>query len=212
MAELAKINGYDIRDRKLADTGTKTTAVNTDYVLLEDTSGNYQKIAKNSFTEAVRNTLGDILRNNDKGTSINGVPALGSDNDFGSISTANLASVLGVKDGIKIENVGFTGFGTVGDELNLATIFNINPTGFYTRGLLAISGCQNMENKAAFFVSRGYNYIILISTNDSNFIALNSTETIFSLVADNTKLTLKRNIAPQRSPWDESVEIFFIHH
>ena len=95
MSELAKINGYDIRDKKLADTGTKTTAVNTDYVLLEDTNGNYQKIAKNSFTEAVRNTLGDILRNNDKGTSVNGLPALGSDNDFGSITTANLASVLG---------------------------------------------------------------------------------------------------------------------
>jgi protein involved in ribonucleotide reduction len=117
MSELAKINGYDIRDRKLADTGTKTTAVNTDYVLLEDTSGNYQKIAKNSFTEAVRNTLGDILRNNDKGTSINGVPALGSDNDFGSISTANLASVLGEPLGIILGVYGCWGYTSNGEFL-----------------------------------------------------------------------------------------------
>ena len=102
MSELAKINGYDIRDKKLADEGTVTTASSTDYVLLEDTNGNYQKISKNSFTEAVRNTLGDLLRTNDKGTSITGVPALSgsgteqSPYDFGSISTANLASVLGV--------------------------------------------------------------------------------------------------------------------
>jgi hypothetical protein len=101
MSELAKINGYDIRDKKLADEGTVTTASSSDYVLLEDTNGNYQKIAKNSFTEAVRNTLGDLLRTNDKGTSITGVPALSgsgtseSPYDFGSISTANLASVLG---------------------------------------------------------------------------------------------------------------------
>ena len=101
MAELAKINGYDIRDKKLADEGTVTNAGSTDYVLLEDTNGNYQKISKSNFTEAIRNTLGEILMTNDKGTSITSVPVISGDGtsldpyDLGSATTENLASVLG---------------------------------------------------------------------------------------------------------------------
>jgi len=101
MAELAKINGYDIRDKKLADEGTVTDAGSTDYVLLEDTNGNYQKISKSNFTEAIRNTLGEILMTNDKGTSITSVPVISGDGtsldpyDLGSATTENLASVLG---------------------------------------------------------------------------------------------------------------------
>ena len=135
MSELAKINGYDIRDKKLADTGTKTTAVNTDYVLLEDTNGNYQKIAKNSFTEAVRNTLGDILRNNDKGTSVNGIPALGSDNDFGSINLSNLASVLGVPTQQEISLMLYK-------DMEINEEHKFNSYGIYVLTELSISGAS----------------------------------------------------------------------
>lgn len=71
-----------------------TTSLTTDYIMLKDTSGNYHKIQKSSFTEAVRNTLASLLVNNDKGTTISQIAAIAS-GDFGSVTPANLASVLG---------------------------------------------------------------------------------------------------------------------
>lgn len=53
MSELAKINGYDIRDKKLADMGTATSVNN---VLLEDASGNFQKITKDNFIKDTSHT------------------------------------------------------------------------------------------------------------------------------------------------------------
>ena len=71
-----------------------TTSLTTDYIMLKDTSGAYHKIQKSSFTEAVRNTLASLLVNNDKGTTISQIAAIAS-GDFGSVTLANLASVLG---------------------------------------------------------------------------------------------------------------------
>lgn len=77
--------------------GAQTT-LTTESVLLKDVNGNYHKILKSSFTEAIRDTLADLLVNNDKGTTINQIAAIAS-GDFGSITPANLASVLGVSRG-----------------------------------------------------------------------------------------------------------------
>lgn len=74
--------------------GAQTT-LTTESVLLKDVNGNYHKILKSSFTEAIRDTLAGLLVNNDKGTTINQIAAIAS-GDFGSITPANLASVLGV--------------------------------------------------------------------------------------------------------------------
>lgn len=74
--------------------GAQTT-LTTESVLLKDVNGNYHKILKSYFTEAIRDTLADLLVNNDKGTTIKQIPAIAS-GDFGSITPANLASVLGV--------------------------------------------------------------------------------------------------------------------
>lgn len=73
--------------------GAQTT-LTTESVLLKDVNGNYHKILKSSFTEAIRDTLAGLLVNNDKGTTINQIAAIAS-GDFGSITPANLASVLG---------------------------------------------------------------------------------------------------------------------
>ena len=73
--------------------GAQTT-LTTDYIMLKDTSGNYHKILKDSFTEACRNVLAGLLVNNDKGTTISQIPAIAS-GDFGSVTPANLASLLG---------------------------------------------------------------------------------------------------------------------
>lgn len=77
--------------------GAQTT-LTTDYIMLKDTSGNYHKILKDSFTEACRNVLAGLLVNNDKGTTISQIPAIAS-GDFGSVTPANLASVLGESQG-----------------------------------------------------------------------------------------------------------------
>jgi hypothetical protein len=69
--------------------GAQTT-LTTESVLLKDVNGNYHKILKSSFTEAIRDTLAGLLVNNDKGTTINQIAAIAS-GDFGSITPANLA-------------------------------------------------------------------------------------------------------------------------
>ena len=73
--------------------GAQTT-LTTDYIMLKGTNGRYHKIQKDSFTEAVRNVLAGLLVNNDKGTTISQIAAIAS-GDFGSVTPANLASVLG---------------------------------------------------------------------------------------------------------------------
>lgn len=74
--------------------GAQTT-LTTEYVMLKDTNGVYHKILKSSFTEAIRDVLAGLLVNNDKGTTISQIAAIAS-GDFGSVTPANLASVLGV--------------------------------------------------------------------------------------------------------------------
>ena len=89
-----------------AKTGSQIST-SAQYIPLQDTDGNLVKINPQSFQEAVRNVLGSLLANNDKGTTISGIPALsgsGANLDFGSISPANLASVLGVLVNNKMNN------------------------------------------------------------------------------------------------------------
>lgn len=92
----------DKRMEELKSATAKTSSqisTSAQYIPLQDTDGNLVKINPASFEEAVRNVLGSLLANNDKGTTISGLPALsgsGANLDFGSVTPANLASVLGV--------------------------------------------------------------------------------------------------------------------
>jgi len=85
----------EIQDKDLANRTSQSTVASTDYILLEDTDGAYHKIAKASFTEAVRGALGSVINSVAKGTDIAKVPVLDSNNDLGMGTLANLASVLG---------------------------------------------------------------------------------------------------------------------
>lgn len=86
-----------LEDAKLAAADSVDEVASTDCVLMKDASGNPVKILKEDFNEAVRDALGSILSNSELGVSIGRVTALGSsDNDFGSLSTGDLASVLDV--------------------------------------------------------------------------------------------------------------------
>jgi len=89
----AEVQGI-INDANNVKGAGATTSLTTDYIMLKDTNGQYHKIQKDSFTEAVRNTLASLLVNNDKGTTISQIAAIAS-GDFGSVTPANLASVLG---------------------------------------------------------------------------------------------------------------------
>lgn len=84
--------------------GAQTT-LTTEYVMLKDTNGVYHKILKSSFTEAIRDVLAGLLVNNDKGTTISQIAAIAS-GDFGSVTPANLALVLG---GLMSQSLGYTG-------------------------------------------------------------------------------------------------------
>lgn len=83
-----------LNDAQGAMGASAQTTLTTEYVMLKDTNGVYHKILKSSFTEAIRDVLAGLLVNNDKGTTINQIAAIAS-GDFGSITPANLASVLG---------------------------------------------------------------------------------------------------------------------
>jgi len=85
----------EIQDKDLANRTSQSTIASTDYVLLEDTDGAYHKIAKASFTEAVRGALGSVINSVAKGTDIAKIPVLDSSNDLGMGTLANVASVLG---------------------------------------------------------------------------------------------------------------------
>ena len=117
----AEVQGI-INDANNAKGAGATTSLTTDYIMLKDTNGQYHKIQKDSFTEAVRNTLASLLVNNDKGTTISQIAAIAS-GDFGSVTPANLASVLGAVDGLYIKNCESIKFNTLS---NYSSISDLN--------------------------------------------------------------------------------------
>ena len=130
----AEVQGI-INDANNAKGAGATTSLTTDYIMLKDTNGQYHKIQKDSFTEAVRNTLASLLVNNDKGTTISQIAAIAS-GDFGSVTPANLASVLGVWVSKRISNI-----------LNL-DLNNISESGVYV--------CSSDESSSVLNKPTGY--------------------------------------------------------
>lgn len=96
LAEIKDKNGdvNELRDKKLADSIAKNTVVNTDNVRMVDTNGKEVFIARDSFISAIRNVLGGFILSNTKAEAPN-IPVFDSNGDFGAITAANLASVLG---------------------------------------------------------------------------------------------------------------------
>lgn len=76
---------------------TSSTYATDDLVPIYSADGNSMyKISKADLMEAVRLSLGPLLANNDKGTSASRVPVVDSLSSLGSMTMANLATVLGV--------------------------------------------------------------------------------------------------------------------
>lgn len=140
--------------------GAQTT-LTTDYVLLKDTNGQYHKILKDSFTEACRNVLAGLLVNNDKGTTISQIAAIAS-GDFGSVTPANLASVLGVKQ---------SSYLTQGESASFVrgTVVCLSKT---TKNLLAIVKTGTTES---------YTVIMNFGTNTTDVsVSWNNDETVIT--------------------------------
>ena len=116
MAEIAVINkdntDYDIRDKKLADhtsASTDTSKVSSaSSIMLEASDGSFVSVKRDSFVNAIRDVLGSSIVANTGGTSdVNTIPALTSSGGLKSVSTADIASVLGATNVIGIQNRGF---------------------------------------------------------------------------------------------------------
>jgi len=132
-------------------TGKTASQISTtdEYIPLQDTDGNLVKINPASFQEAVRNVLGSLLANNDKGTTISGIPALsgsGASLDFGSVTPANLASVLGVNSIANRVYVKFLDAGTTD------TGISVNGAGGGRTILVLGSGSWDTDDRSCSFI------------------------------------------------------------
>lgn len=97
-----KKNGDEViyRDDKIAFAGEASGATDItsqcEYLIKNGQTGEFMNVLKSYIDESVRSALGALVNNLDKGTTIKSVLATDSSNDLGSITPANLASVLGV--------------------------------------------------------------------------------------------------------------------
>ena len=128
-----------LNDAQDAQGAGAQTTLTTEYVMLKDTNGRYHKILKSSLTEACRNVLASLLVNNDKGTTISQIAAIAS-GDFGSITPANLASVLGgtttaIESNANIKNYMTYGRFTCASNTVAATLTGL-PTGYGSGGFV----------------------------------------------------------------------------
>ncbi len=159
----------EIQDKDLANRTSQSSIASSDYVLLEDTNGAYHKIAKASFTEAVRGALGSVINSVAKGTDIAKVPVLDSNNDLGMGTLSNLASVLG---GInEIEKV--AGYGAI-DSIDVSKagvyiivdLYYYNTVGVYLR---KGSNQQGSTNPVSFEKIFGDDFAGTLSDNTYTF-------------------------------------------
>ena len=107
MSEIAKIHGDDIRDKKLMEakeaSGTSDITSQCKFLLEKGDTGEFMKVLETYIDEKIRSALGALLNNLDKGTGVKAVAGIDNNNDLGSVTLANLASVLSARDWKSIE-------------------------------------------------------------------------------------------------------------
>ena len=88
-----------LEDKKLAErtpvSGAESIA-NLKFLLANDDTEGFNTAIKAYIDEAIRSALGALVNNLDKGTAISRILATDGNNDLGTITPVNLASVLGV--------------------------------------------------------------------------------------------------------------------
>lgn len=96
MAEIAKIKGYDIRDKKLADATSQSTVAATDAIEMKTTSGDQVYITRDSFVQA----MASVLNSNSQST-ISQLFGAQANGNYAAINTSNLKSVMNL-DGVPV--------------------------------------------------------------------------------------------------------------
>jgi len=104
--DIAMYKGDNIRDKKLVEATSADTVGSGDSVVLKTTSGDYVEIDRDSFADEIRKVMGGLIKNNDKGTSISGITVTDANNDLGSVTLSNLASVLAIPKDYQITTLG----------------------------------------------------------------------------------------------------------
>lgn len=89
MAEIAKIKGYDIRDKKLADATSQSTVAATDAIEMKTTSGDQVYITRDSFVQA----MASVLNSNSRST-ISQLFGADANGNHAAINMGNLAKIL----------------------------------------------------------------------------------------------------------------------
>ena len=89
-----------LEDKKLAERTAVSGAAsiaNLKFLLANDDTEGFNTAIKAYIDEAIRSALGALVNNLDKGTAISRILATDGNNDLGTITPANLASVLGAE-------------------------------------------------------------------------------------------------------------------
>ena len=184
-AEIGGVNTY-FEDKKLAESPSQTDVESTDYFVLKDTDGVPHKIVKSDVLEMVRDAMGTILANNNKGTSVAKVPTIGSSgNDLGSSSVADLASVLGgngIADRGKLFKINGVATGTTVDA-------NLLTSGVY----YAYGGALNLPSS--------YSMIICISENSNTSNLGDVSQLAFGMATG--KIYFRTRVSANWSQWKE---------
>jgi len=119
-----------VEDKKLAErtpvSGAASIA-NLKFLLVNDDTEGFNTAIKAYIDEAIRSALGALVNNLDKGTAISRILATDGNSDLGTISPANLASVLGVLIGGYIN----------GQSISFDTSHNWCIRIMYTSGLIS---------------------------------------------------------------------------
>lgn len=87
-----------LEDKKLAERTAVSGAAsiaNLKFLLANDDTEGFNTAIKAYIDEAIRSALGALVNNLDKGTAISRILATDENNDLGTITPANLSSVLG---------------------------------------------------------------------------------------------------------------------
>lgn len=87
-----------LEDKKLAERTAVSGAAsiaNLKFLLANDDTEGFNTAIKAYIDEAIRSALGALVNNLDKGTAVSRILATDGNNDLGTITPANLASVLG---------------------------------------------------------------------------------------------------------------------
>ena len=161
--DIAVYKGDNIRDKRLADATSADTVASGDSIVIKTVSGDYVEVDRDSFADEIRKVMGDLIKNNDKGTSVSGITVTDSNNDLGSVTPANLATALNsyiTGSTPTLQAAAGANIGSVGTpSVTASTVGSTTTFTFdYLKGATGAQGPQGPTGPA--FITSEYNFDI----------------------------------------------------